>query len=148
MKVYSQNTHEIVTDYVGCWYQNQCQPQSVRIYIDGEKEDIWIDTDHMGGGVSEREFNREIISFKLPAYCYSPKEAQNIIATLDDIITELFESYEWKQMGYSSMYQGNWDENLIWKMEKAIEENHFESDLFFDETGMMEEESNEIEESK
>lgn len=138
MKVYSTKTHEEIIDYIGNWYSGQTQPQPVVIYLDGENEKIWIKTACIGGGMSQREWHGEIISFKLPQRCYSEKEAEDIIEILEPTIKKLFESYESQQV--DTYLQGNWDEDLIEKLQKEIEKGDFECELFFDVEGIMEEE--------
>lgn len=129
MKVYSQNTMEIVTKYVGDWYDGQCFPQNLCVLLDSEDKSVCIVEQTPRGGVPSKEWHEINLTRKLPLGLYSLNECEYILEQIKPITDKLFDSYEERYNGNN--YVGSWDEELILELEKALME-FTESDLEFD----------------
>ena len=144
MKVYSMSRECVVRDYIGCWYDGQCQPQTVYLTIQGNNGKAYIDCDYeIGNSCPADVFNGIDIRFPLNEYVYSKGECESMLEELEPLIKNLYESHEEYNDGCN--WRGKWDEFDIEELEIAIYDLE-SSDLCFDEEGQYADDAeNEIE---
>ena len=125
MRVVSSSDYETVipsNEHVGLWYDGQCNPQKLYLYIHSsepaEDAEIFAREDIGNNSMPADVFHGKMLRLPMIYTVYTCKRAREIEAELVPLIQELLESYEERWNGNN--YVGNWDEELVEKLEAAL----------------------------
>ena len=137
MNVYRKKNYRKCNQYYGRYYPQQSKPQKLYLYVDGDEQDFEIKHNpDVGTGVSCEIYTDRTLRFELPNPIYSKKEGFAILRAVETLVEELLKTFEIEWNGQNNC--GIWDQELVEKLEKKLAEVcPEESELFFDDQGMM-----------